>query len=305
MKAIFYNAGQHRLRAGWRIAIFFFGLSGIAAAIMFGIVALIGGRPGPGLGREILAIGTIAAVITLLIRPGRTLLDKRSVVSLGLRFDSLAVKDLAFGWLLSGALAGMFFVILWTTDMLEVSGMAWYRGAWLLPLLGYFALHLMVGYWEELFFRGYLYDNLKDGLGVVLAIIVSCVLYGIVHLTNPNASLLSTSITVIFGFMRLFGLLTTKQLWLSMGMHMGWNFFQGPVFGFAASGHETFHLIHHTTIGPSWLTGTNFGPEASLITLPLLALAIGIMYWWSKRHSDCRVGPEEMSLKLPAGAGDS
>ena len=143
---------------------------------------------------------------------------------------------------------------------------------------------MVVGYWEELFFRGYLYDNLKDGLGVMWAIVVSCLLFGVVHLGNPNASILSTSIIVLFGFMRLFGLLTTKQLWLSMGMHMGWNFFQGPVFGFGASGHRTFHLLEHVTKGPRWLTGGDFGPEASLIMIPILVLAVGIMYGWSRRY---------------------
>jgi len=253
-----------------------------SAALLFGIGALIRGRPEPGLGREFLGIGVVATVATLLIPFARRYLDERSVVSLGLRFDGFAVKDLVFGWLLSGLMAGTFFLILLAMGRLTVTGYGW-SVAWVLPLLAYFVLDVIVGWWEELFFRGYLFDNMVAGMGVSLAILVSCVLYGLVHALNPNAGVLSSCIIVVFGFLRLFGLLTTKQLWLSMGMHMGWNFFQGAVFGFAASGRATFRLIEHTTSGPAWLTGGNFGPEGSVLMLPILGVTLIVMWWWATR----------------------
>jgi hypothetical protein len=283
MKRYFYNEAEGRLRAGWRIALFFLALGVIGNAIIFAIQALLGGRPEPGLGRDFMMIGTLAVVMTVLLPFGRRILDKRSTLTLGLRLDSLAIKDLVFGWLLSGAMAAVFFVLLRAGGFLTIESFAWTGNAFLLPLSGYFVLHVLVGWWEELFFRGYLFDNLVAGMGTVLAIVVSCVLYGVVHMINPNASLLSGTIIVLFGWLRLYGLLSTKQLWLSMGMHMGWNFFQGPVFGFGASGHETIHLIEHTLNGPAWLTGGEFGPEASIITIPIVLMALGVMRLWSRR----------------------
>lgn len=283
MKRYFYNEAEGRLRAGWRIILFFLALGVIGNAIIFGIQALIGGRPEPGLGRDFMMIGTLAVVMTALLPLGRRFLDKRSTLTLGLRLDSLAIKDLVFGWLLSGAMAAAFFLTLRASGMLSVDSFAWNGSAFLWPLVGYFFVHVLVGWWEELFFRGYMFDNMVAGMGTVLAIVASCVLYGVIHMINPNASLLSGTIIVLFGWLRLYGLLSTKQLWLSMGMHMGWNFFQGPVFGFGASGHETTHLVEHTLDGPAWLTGGEFGPEASLITIPIVLLALVAMYLWSTR----------------------
>ena len=285
MKRYFFNASEGRLRAGWRIVLFFLALGTIGNGLIFGIQALIGGRPDPGIGRDFLLIGVLAVVMTALLPLGRKWLDKRNVISLGLRWDGLAVKDLLFGWLLSGAMALVFFFVLKTAGLLTIDSFAWSSGAFLTPLLAYFVVHVLVGWWEELFFRGYLFDNFVAGMGMLPAIAVSCVLYGVVHMVNPNASLLSGTIIVLLEFLRLYGLLSTRQLWLSMGMHMGWNFFQGPVFGFGASGHETFRMIQHSLEGPAWLTGGAFGPEASIITIPVVLAALGAMHLWSTRVS--------------------
>lgn len=293
MKRIFYNEAERRLRAGWRIVLFFVVLGAIANGLIFGITALIGGRPAPGLGRDFLMIGSIAFAMTVWLPFGRRWLDKRDLPSLGLQWNGLAVKDLIFGWLLSGLMALAFFGLLLAGDLISFDGLTWESGSTMPLLLGWFAVHVLVGWWEELFFRGVLFDNLKDGLGWIPAIVVSCVMYGVMHMINPHASLLSGLIIVLFGFMRLYGLLSTRQLWLSMGMHMGWNFFQGPVFGFGASGHETFRLIQHTSNGSEWLTGGEFGPEASLIIIPIVLLALGAMHVWATQ-----VGTDQRDLDL-------
>lgn len=282
MPPLFRTPDDGRLRAGWRIALFFFVLGLVANGLIFLGVFLLGGRPEPGLGREFLMIGSIAVAMTALLPLGRRFLDRRDVRSLGLRFDRVAVMDLVFGWLLSGALAALFFGILLAFGLLELRGGAWDASAFVGPLVLSFALYLLVGWWEELFFRGYLFDNLVSGLGVPIAIGVSCVLYGVLHAFNPNATLLSTLIIVGFGFLRLYGLLSTRELWLSMGMHMGWNFFQGPVFGFAASGQGSFKLLSHETTGPSWLTGGAFGPEGSVLMLPIIGLGLLAMRAWAR-----------------------
>ena len=102
-------------------------------------------------------------------------------------------------------------------------------------------------------------------------------------MANPNASLLSGAIIAGFGFLRIYGYLATSMLWLSFGMHAGWNFFQGPIFGYAASGHETATLIAQRPGDPTWLSGGAFGPEGSVLILPILALALLAMHVWAKR----------------------
>ena len=121
-----------------------------------------------------------------------------------------------------------------------------------------------------------------DGIGLKVSVVISCLIYGLIHYMNPNAGVLSSLIIVLFGFMRIYGYLSTKMLWLSIGMHIGWNFFQGPIFGFGASGHQTATLIDQTSTSQDWLSGGAFGPEGSIFIIPIIFLALFIMRWYSK-----------------------
>jgi hypothetical protein len=77
------------------------------------------------------------------------------------------------------------------------------------------------------------------------------------------------------------GYLRTRQLWLPIGLHIGWNFFEGPLFGFAVSGTGPFTLIRQVPTGPELLTGGAFGPEAGLIVLPALGIGLILINWYS------------------------
>ncbi len=281
MKNAFWNSGERRLRAGWRILLFFLAVASLGLGLVYLAELVLGGRPSPGLRRELLLVGALAISTTVLLPFARRFVDKRSVVSLGLHFDRAAVGDLVFGWLLSGAMAALFFLSLFLAGAVTVNGFAWDGGAFVGPLLLSCFLYLLVGWWEELFFRGYIFANLISGLGLVVAVVVSCVIYGLLHASNPSATVLSTIIIVGFGFLRIHGLLTTRQLWLSMGMHMGWNFFQGPVFGFSASGRGSFKVLTLELDGAGWFTGGDFGPEGSILMLPILGGALLVMQWWA------------------------
>jgi hypothetical protein len=194
------------------------------------------------------------------------------------------VKDLIFGFFLSGAMAACVLSLMLAAGVIESLRFNWGQGGMtILALLAALLPTLFIGYWEELVNRGYLFQNMREGMGIVVAVIASCVLYGVLHAANPNASWLSSAIIVGFGLLRLYGYLATGFLWLSIGMHIGWNFFQGPVFGFAASGQlEANTLISHEHTGTVWLSGGDFGPEASLLILPVLGLAFIAMYLWAR-----------------------
>jgi len=71
-----------------------------------------------------------------------------------------------------------------------------------------------------------------------------------------------------------------------MGMHIGWNFFQGPVFGFGASGHQKPSLLELNITGPDYLSGGAFGPEGSVLIIPVLIPALLSMRWWAGRESN-------------------
>ncbi|GJL95420.1 MAG: hypothetical protein DHS20C05_18250 [Hyphococcus sp.] len=299
MRQYFVNDEAGRLRAGWRILIFLILFIVVAMGIQTIIKFYAGGIPkSTPILREALVIGIAAVAATISVFLARRFLDKQTFASMGLQINNRTFGDLIFGFFLSGAMAAAVFFIMLANGWIEYSGINWggtpdAAAASSLAAtlsfvgfgsLGFFlVLHTVVSWWEEIVFRGYLLQNMIAGLGLIIAIILSCILYGAVHAMNPNATILSSAIIVLFGFLRIFGFLATKMLWLSMGMHIGWNFFQGPIFGYPASGHETITLVQQSPTGPDWLSGGAFGPEGSVVTIPVIGLAILIMWIWSRR----------------------
>ncbi|MDH3431586.1 MAG: CPBP family intramembrane metalloprotease [Gammaproteobacteria bacterium] len=271
------NPLDNRLRAGWRILAFLAIFYSIALPALFGLRALLGlSKSSP------LVIVIIALAATPAVYIARRWIDKKDFVSLGLKSGRHGAADVLFGFVLSGIMMGAVFgamLALGYISNVEVIELGWPTAGLLVTSLLIMAL---VSFWEELVFRGYILQNMAEGMGMKTAVLISCVLYGLVHSANPNAGLLSTAIIILFGYLRIYGYLSTGQLWLSMGMHAGWNFFQATVFGFAASGHtEGRTLLTHDALAPDWLSGGDFGPEASVVTIPVVLIALVAMRGWS------------------------
>ena len=284
LKRLFFNEGESRLRAGWRILLFMAILMSIAFGLQFLIKITFGGIPEDVTLKGLVGTTMVAFAGTTTTILGRRFLDKKTLVSFGLKLDGQAVKDWLFGFFLSALMAAGVFFIQLGAGLLEFEGFnpELNTGVFIRDFFLMFVTYcILVAWWEELVFRGYLLQNMMDGMGKLWAVIISCLFYGLVHAINPNAGVLSSTIIVLFGYLRLYGYLGTSQLWLSMGMHAAWNFFQGPVFGFAASGFETRTILIHSPVGPDLLTGGDFGPEGSVITIPIVLLALVAMRWWS------------------------
>ncbi|HZD30345.1 MAG TPA: type II CAAX endopeptidase family protein [Candidatus Angelobacter sp.] len=118
---------------------------------------------------------------------------------------------------------------------------------------------------EELMFRGYPFQRLVEAIGAGGAILVFSVLFGLVHLMNPGARFWGLLNTVIIGVVFSLAYLRTRALWLPWGFHFAWNATLGLVFGLPVSGIRLFNVVvHATAAGPRWLTGGDYGLEASL-----------------------------------------
>ena len=272
------NPSDGRLRAGWRIAAFLAIFYAIALPLLFGLRAVFGfSKTSP------LVIVIIAAAATPAVYVARRWIDKKSFASLGLQLDKRSAADAVFGFLLSGVMAGTVFCVMLALGFIGNLQIAGIDPTAIRALAVSFCVMALVGFWEELVFRGYILQNMAEGMGMTAAVFMSCVVYALVHSANPNAGVLSTAIIAVFGYLRIFGYLTTGQLWLSIGMHTGWNFFQSTVFGFAASGHtEEWLLITHEPQAADWLSGGSFGPEASIVTIPVVLVTLLIMFAWSR-----------------------
>ena len=152
---------------------------------------------------------------------------------------------------------------LWAANVFSISGVGD------APLWTLFLLTAMVpGITEEIVSRGILFRLTEEGLGTWIALLVSALFFGFAHISNPGATAWSSlAISIEAGL--LFGLLyhVTRSLWWCIGLHVGWNFVQGAVFGIPVSGIEVDGLIESRLQGPDWLSGGGFGAEASVLTV--------------------------------------
>jgi hypothetical protein len=65
-----------------------------------------------------------------------------------------------------------------------------------------------------------------------------------------------------------------------MGLHAGWNFSEGSLYGLSVSGFTAKNALTHGILqGPLILTGGAFGPEASIVAV-ILCLGTAVLLLW-------------------------
>ena len=132
---------------------------------------------------------------------------------------------------------------------------------------------------EELMFRGYPFQRLAEAIGPAGAIVVFSALFGVVHLSNPGASVWGLTVTVAIGVVLSATYLRTRALWLPWGIHFAWNTVLGLLLGLPVSGLRLFNIVIHTSVtGPKWLTGGSYGIEAS--APGAFAVVMGLILVW-------------------------
>ena len=143
-------------------------------------------------------------------------------------------------------------------------------------------IYVIVAWQEELLIRGYWLQNISIGLNLIWGVLLSSLFFALTHFGNPNISTMAVLGLIAGGIFLAYGYIRTNRLWLPIGLHIGWNFFEGTIFGFQVSGlSELPRLIIQTVEGPEIITGGDFGPEAGLIILPALLLGAVIIRWYT------------------------
>lgn len=277
MKAAFIS-GQGTVRAGWKVL----GFLVLAALILrlgnLGLQPLI---PFFKAHRALIPQPLVAGLLVLIPTWICLRMEGGSLRGVGLGIDGRWLRD---G--LRGTAWGVALIALTALLVRGAGGFHFERGAatWAAVGVGLW-MFIGVAFFEELAFRGYVFQRLRDGAGPWVAQGILAVFFAMAHWSNPGmhgATKVWATLNIALAAVMLgLAYLKTRSLALPMGLHLGWNWAQGTLLGFGVSGNEGAGLLRPVFHGrPEWLTGGAFGLEASLPSLLVLTAFILWMGRW-------------------------
>jgi len=204
----------------------------------------------------------------------RRFIDKKSFKSLGFEFSAFK-KDFIVGLLVGFALIASGFVLLSVLGTLSIAN----TNLNIPLLIGYVLLFSIGSLNEEIMIRGYILSNFFDSMNKYIALIVSSLLFAVMHLANANVTVLSFVNIFLAGVLLGIYYVHKRNLWLPISLHFSWNFFQGPVFGFEVSGVDVTGVIIQDIQGSDLVTGEPFGFEGSIIATLLMVISIVLLHY--------------------------
>ena len=268
------------------------GLAAKAALMLTARHSPLSGEATTTLGYACAAAATLLAYAVMVRR-----VDRRSLASAGLTARGL-FSETGIGLLLGGGVFSAVMGMMRAVGLYHIAAInPHFRPV--LPLL----LFLFMAVFQEVAVRGYIFQTLERRWGTGIALAGSAVFFGLAHLGSPVEGLTTAQwlvgpafIGVETGLLFTAAYLLTRRLWLPIGIHWGWNFFESSIYGAANTGSwgdNPNTLFADRFTGPFLLTGGPFGPEASLICLAvggyagllLLRLAIRKGQWRTEAQS--------------------
>lgn len=175
-------------------------------------------------------------------------------------------RELGVGLLVGAGLYSLCVLVLVALGIYRTEGLN--PVSFMLPAV---SMALGSGVIEELVFRGALFRIVEEWFGSWVSVVVSSLVFGLVHLTNPASTLEGALfISVEAGLLLAAAYMVTRRLWLAIGFHISWNFTQSGIFsGVVSGGDKDPGLIKAVIQGPDLLTGGSFGLESSLVAFVL------------------------------------
>ncbi|MGM0497312.1 MAG: CPBP family intramembrane glutamic endopeptidase [Bacteroidota bacterium] len=229
----------------------------------------------------ILQLSTFIALIVI-VYLFRSFIDNKSIKSMGFSLKN-KVPDIMLGLIMALFIIGGGTLILYSLGYLSFSDFQFNPKTLLLT----FILFLLVSFQEEILFRGYILNNLlTTRMNKYLALFISAILFALFHALNPNLSQVGFINLILAGILLGSTYIFTRNLWFPISLHLFWNFFQGPIFGYAVSGQNIDSMTLVKPIGNELINGGKFGFEGSVVCTMMTIIAIGlIVYYYNKNHN--------------------
>lgn len=294
MGKIFINQNK-QLRSGWKIAITLAGallitfiLQGVIAAmaIVIGLsndlafeTALYQIVQDPFWSALALMAQSVAFISSAILF--WKIFDRKPLKDMGMPSFKNHWKQLIFGLLLGIVSISGVFLILNALDMIHVE-QNFDSPNLLVSIIRGLILFIFVGFSEEIFSRGYNMTVLKQTGNNWIVVLVSSLIFSLMHGMNPNVSIIGLLniflIAILFAYM----FIKTKNIWIPIGYHITWNFFQGNIFGFPVSGLEQNGLYKISLTSANIWNGGDFGAEGGLVTTAIIILGLLAVHYYVK-----------------------
>ena len=283
---LFFNAETRTLRGGWRLLLF------LTLVVLPQIVTSIYATPPSAEATVPIALGTIVfycvALTWVLFVSWLCLrfLDRKSLDSLGILPDAGRCRQLAAGF----AISLLMMTIIVSLNVSSGATIRFSTGSLRqisTQVLGALAVFAIAASFEEVLFRGYPLQTLTRSIHAGIAILVAALLFSLAHTQNPSQTPLAPVNTFLAGMWLGTAWFRTRNLWFPAGLHIGWNWTMGALYGLPVSGlHVPQESILKTeNASLTWLTGGDYGPEGGVAAGIVLIAATLIIFKWNARST--------------------
>lgn len=257
IKEIFKNKFGE-IRSGWPI------LAGVVLLFLdpFLLAPLIGASDYSGVVRRVLLIAGVLLLFHLFY--------KRPIKQLGL-YRKHWGRQLALGILFGAVFMSLLIALLCITGTVRLTdfNLAGFADATFWSGL---ILYIFIACYEELVYRGFFMTALKTTRNKWVIALVSAVIFGLTHLLDGGATILTVVNIVLIGLLFAYMFIKTGRLWLCIGFHLGYNFFERSLMGGGYNSVAQTPLVHAALSGPDWLAGGAFGIDGSVVCTVLILL---------------------------------
>lgn len=185
-------------------------------------------------------------------------LEKRNIMELS---TTRIVRHLLLGFLLGTGLQSLTILVMYFCGYYQVISVNS-----LILIISPLGMAITSAIFEEVLVRGIIFRILQESLGSIGALAISALLFGLLHIGNPGATLVvSLGLALQAGVLLGAAYMYAGNLWFPIAIHFAWNFAQSAIFGAAVSGGTIAHTLVTSEIkGNMLITGGDFGPEGSL-----------------------------------------
>ncbi len=219
------------------------------------------------------------AATTIMVRA----IDRRPWASVGLSREAASARPLLVGWSIGAVAIGAACGVLAVVGLLRFipsSGDDWLGAA-----LRITVVLVPSALAEELLCRGYLLTVVWERIGVRWAVLLTSLMFGLLHLTNPGATAESVSLVTLAGIFLAAVRVKLDSLYAAWMAHLAWNWVMAVPLHAAVSGVRFESPEYQAVTGsPAWVSGGSWGPEGGLIAG--LGMIGGLAYLYTRRRRE-------------------